>query len=162
MRLWAVPIAVIGGCLVCEPDAPSSSPSPSPPPFDTSDLIDTGSPPMEKEEDLPPSATILGPDPAVVIRVPAIDPNPPFFAEITLEGIGDDPEDGALGGGDLIWTTDSDLQSPILGVGEQPLVRLMVEQCSTTVHTVTLTTTDSAGQTASDSVVLTVQHICPS
>lgn len=78
--------------------------------------------------------------------------------EITLEGDGTDPEDGALPEASLEWS--SDVQG-FLGTGRSLPVILQDGGCeSTVIHTITLTVTDSAGNVDVDQVVISVVVIC--
>jgi chitinase len=68
---------------------------------------------------------------------------------VPLVGVANDPQDGALTGAALVWTSDIDGQ---LGVGEQ-----LDFTFSLGTHTVTLTATDSDGNTGTDSITLIMQ-----
>ncbi|TNE84268.1 MAG: PKD domain-containing protein [Deltaproteobacteria bacterium] len=68
---------------------------------------------------------------------------------VTLDGSAVDPEDGALSGADLAWTSDRDGG---LGTG----VPVQTSALSAGVHVLTLTATDSGGLSGSDSVTVTV------
>lgn len=84
-----------------------------------------------------------------------------WYAEFTLDGSGTDPEDGALTGGSLVWTTDQTaLQDAALGTGETPTVRLYSDDCFGVVHTLTLTGTDSAGNVATAVVDVFIYTVC--
>lgn len=84
-----------------------------------------------------------------------------WYAEFTLEGAGADPEDGALSGAALVWTTDrTDLQAAALGTGVGPTVRLYSDDCFGVVHELTLTGTDSAGNFATDVFELFIYTVC--
>ena len=166
MRLWLAPLTLgLGGCLECEhplegenpPFVPSDTADPVDPDPDPDPGTDTADPPV----DLPPRTAIVAPTPDFIVRVPADNSNPPFFGEIDLEGFAEDPEDGPLHGTSLQWTTDNPLQDASLGEGESLVAKLVVERCAVTAHTLTLSATDSAGQTTTDSVEITVHHICP-
>jgi hypothetical protein len=70
-----------------------------------------------------------------------------WYKDVLLEGSGTDAEDGSLSGGDLVWVTDrTDLQDAALGTGGSLTVRLYSDQCTGTWHDVTLTATDSDGE----------------
>ncbi|MBJ6765490.1 PKD domain-containing protein [Myxococcaceae bacterium JPH2] len=89
---------------------------------------------------LPPTVTLSQPADGTQVRV---------GTALTLEGSAADPEDGALMGDSLVWT------SSIAGkLGTGP--RLTNVQLALGTHTVTLTATDSHGTTASASVFVTV------
>lgn len=68
-------------------------------------------------------------------------------ASVTFEGSASDPEDGALSGEALEWSSDVDGD---LGTGET----LTVQDLTPDVHTVVLVATDSDGATDSDSVTV--------
>jgi subtilisin family serine protease len=106
-------------------------PEPPPPP-----------PPPPPPENEAPVVSITSPSPGAV------------FVEgeaVLLEGSGSDPEDGALGGAALAWSSDRD---GALGNGTQ----LTVTTLSAGSHVLTLTVTDSEGATGSASVSITVQQ----
>lgn len=87
-----------------------------------------------------PTATILSPaDGMIEIR----------GASVFFEGTGDDPEDGALKGHSLIWT--SDLEG-LLGWGEYFGVKL-----ATGTHVITLTVVDGDGEEAQAQVTVTIE-----
>jgi hypothetical protein len=88
-----------------------------------------------------------------------------WVAEIELEGYAEDPEDGPLGGDQLVWTTDrTDLQEAYLNTGARVPVRLYSDQCAETAHTVTLTAVDGQDGAASDSrrIILVAGDCTPS
>ncbi len=64
---------------------------------------------------------------------------------IIFSGTGDDPEDGSLTGGSLVWTSNRDGQ---IGTGTY----FTRDNLSVGIHTITLTATDSEGATGTDSV----------
>lgn len=68
---------------------------------------------------------------------------------VELTGTGTDPEDGALSGASLVWTSDLDGE---LGVGES----VTVSGLSIGVHTITLTVTDSDGGSDRRPITVTV------
>ena len=86
-------------------------------------------------------------DPMVSIQSPesmeVVSANP------SLSGYGYDMEDGELGGGDLVWASDVSGQ---LGTGQI----LFATGLTTGTHRLTLTATDSDGQSASDAVTVFV------
>jgi hypothetical protein len=76
-----------------------------------------------------------------------------FKASVTLQGSAMDPEDGALSGGSLVWTSDGGTP---LAVGTNQTVDLVVYGVgANTVH-LTLTATDSNGNTRTATVTITV------
>jgi hypothetical protein len=94
---------------------------------------------------------VVGALPIAQITHPEADDGPrqadvPF----PFNGVGNDAEDGALTGTSLVW--ESDLEGPI-GTGE------MFDAALTVVglHTVTLTATDSDGNTGIDTVMVPIQ-----
>ena len=73
---------------------------------------------------------------------------------ITFQGSATDPEDGALAGSSLVWTSSVNGQ---IGIGES----LTTNTLSVGTHTVTLTATDSDGNSASASINIVVSSIGP-
>ncbi len=73
-----------------------------------------------------------------------------WYKDVALAGEASDPEDGALTGSALVWTTDrTDLQVGSLGTGGSLTVRLYSDVCTGTWHEITLSATDSGGLTRS-------------
>jgi hypothetical protein len=68
---------------------------------------------------------------------------------IIFSGTGDDPEDGSLTGGSLVWTSNRDGQ---IGTGTY----FTRDNLSVGTHTITLTAADSQGATGSDSINISV------
>lgn len=67
-----------------------------------------------------------------------------WYTDVLLEGEATDPEDGALTGDSLKWTTNrTDLQAADLGTGESLTVRLYSNECFGVWHEITLSATDS-------------------
>lgn len=87
--------------------------------------------------------------PSCVITAPADGGVVDFDAQVTFAASASDPEDGALPGGDIVWT--SSLSGQPLGTG----VSLTRTLPSPGVHTVTCTATDADGATGSSSIVIT-------
>jgi hypothetical protein len=84
-----------------------------------------------------------------------------WFATVTLSGTASDPEDGPLTGSSLIWTTDrSDIQTTLLGTGASITVRLYSSNCEGSLHTITLTATDSYGNVRQSTVTIFIYTIC--
>lgn len=98
--------------------------------------------PAEPEPNEPPTASISAPSNGALYVV---------GEEISFEGSAQDPEDGALGGGSLVWESDRDGQ---LGTG----TAFTREDLTPGDHTITLTATDSEGDTGTDSVEITVSE----
>lgn len=71
-------------------------------------------------------------------------------AEITFTGTAEDPEDGALSGASLVWSSDLDGQ---IGTGGSVTTGTL----SVGTHTVTLTATDSDGGSAAADIQVTVE-----
>jgi serine protease len=82
-----------------------------------------------------------------------------YYKEVTLEGEAHDPEDGDLTGHGLVWTTSIN-GGPIqeLGTGESLTAKLYAPE-STSTHEITLTAMDSATNSATDSITVTVMFI---
>lgn len=74
--------------------------------------------------------------------------------EIRFRGRAEDPEDGRLGGGSLVWESSIDGQ---FGTGES----VETKDLSIGNHTVTLTATDSHGATGSDQIRVDVENNPP-
>jgi serine protease len=73
-----------------------------------------------------------------------------WYTDVPVTGSATDPEDGTLTGASLVWTTDrTDLQAGGLGTGVSRTVRLYSNVCTGVWHQVTLTATDSNGNSRS-------------
>lgn len=83
-----------------------------------------------------------------------------WYADILFVGSASDPEDGALTGDALVWTTDYGGQSPILGTGTNVTARLYSSECTGVTHTITLTARDSAGNVRTAVVRVRIWTIC--
>jgi hypothetical protein len=85
-----------------------------------------------------------------------------WYKDVTLEGLGEDVEDGTLTGDALVWKTDqTELQAEVLGTGENPTVRLYSDDCFGTTHIITLEVTDSDDETtASEPRTLMIWTLC--
>lgn len=88
----------------------------------------------------PPVVTISAPQNGAQVQV---------GTAVQLSGSATDPEDGALSGGSLAWSSNV---SGALGTGAS----LSISTLSQGVHTITLTATDSLGLSASQSVSISV------
>jgi hypothetical protein len=98
----------------------------------------------------PPSARITSPETDVKFRVDKADANG-WYKEVWLAASASDYEDGYLSGAALVWATDrTKWQSGLLGTGTGLFVRLYNKSCSDAEHVITLTVTDSRGNTAID------------
>ncbi len=76
---------------------------------------------------------------------------------IAFQGHATDPVDGQLIGSSLSWYSDVD---GFLGTGNSLQTTLSGATCHTIVHTITLFATDSLGHTSSDSIRVSVMHLC--
>ncbi len=88
----------------------------------------------------PPSCTIVAPDAGTTV---------PFDQAVTFTASATDPEDGALSGASVVWT--SNLVTPPLGSGLTLTRTLPIPG----VHTVTCRATDSQGLTGTSSMIVT-------
>jgi hypothetical protein len=88
--------------------------------------------------------------PAVTLSAPANGANFSIGETIIFTGSATDPEDGALSGTSLVWTSNLDGQ---IGTGGS----LTRNDLSAGSHTITLTATDSKGGTGTQSITITVQ-----
>lgn len=72
-----------------------------------------------------------------------------WYKDIALAGKAVDTEDGALSGAALTWKTDqTTLQDAVLGTGETITARLYIDSCESVTHRITLTATDSSGNSS--------------
>jgi len=102
--------------------------------------------------DLPPSVTIIS---ATVKSTYTYDQKSGlWYSYIVLQGDAIDSEDGALPDSSFIWSTDrTDIhQSPSLGTGSNIEAVLYSNRCTGVWHIITLTATDSQGNSAVASV----------
>lgn len=84
-----------------------------------------------------------------------------WYADVQLVGNATDPEDGTLTGASLVWTTDqSGLQNAVLGTGTSLTVRLYSNECTGVTHTITLSATDSSGNTRTAVVRIRIWTLC--
>jgi len=101
------------------------------------------------------TVTVLGQSPSASITAPADGSSVNEGAAVTFTGTGSDPQDGALTGASLVWTSSLDGQ---IGTGGT----FMTSALSAGTHTVTLTATDADGNTGAASITLTVVNQAPS
>lgn len=84
-----------------------------------------------------------------------------WYATVTLMGSASDPEDGALTGTSLEWSTAlPDEAAEFLGTGESLTTKLYSASCSGTDRIVTLTAIDSATNQATTSIEVTMTILC--
>ena len=112
-------------------------------------------------ENVPPSPTITSPANGASFEADQFDDVVDmWYAEVTLVGQATDPEDGSLSGASLVWTTSIDGGAPqTLGTGGSRTARLYAPECSST-HEITLTATDSGGQSQPDTITVYVWRVC--
>lgn len=96
------------------------------------------------EPNQPPQVRITSPSQGAVFTAGDI---------VNLKGTAIDPEDGPLTGSSLTWRIETDGTSTFLGEGEA----LSLSELSVGAHRIFLTAKDSQGQTAGDSIEITVQ-----
>ena len=85
-----------------------------------------------------------------------------WYSDITFTGSATDPEDGALTGASLVWTTAlTTVQAPLLGTGTSITARLYSNDvCGGATHDVSLTATDSFGNVRSALVRVGLYTVC--
>lgn len=84
-----------------------------------------------------------------------------WYSDVTFTGTATDPEDGALSGASLVWSTDqTSLQAPTLGTGTSITARLYSDVCQGVTHNVTLVATDSFGNVRSALVRVGIYTLC--
>ena len=111
--------------------------------------------------DLPPTVAITSPASDIELEYDDRDEGRgQWYADVTLVGSANDPEDGALTGGDLVWTTSYAGQAPLLGTGASLTARLYSSTCTGVTHTVTLTATDSGGNVRTAVVRIRIWTLC--
>lgn len=88
-------------------------------------------------------------EPVVTINTPLSGSTLTAGEQVLFEGSANDPEDGALSGNSLEWTSDVD---GVLGTGDS----VSISTLSLGDHNITLTATDSDAKTGSDSVFVRV------
>ena len=92
---------------------------------------------------------MMGQAPQVQINHPGDMEQRAANVDIPFIGVANDPEDGALGGASMVWTSNISGQ---VGTGANFNAPLPAGT-----HTITLKATDSDGNSASDSLVLYIQ-----
>jgi hypothetical protein len=109
----------------------------------------------------PPTVAITNPASDVDIEYDGYDTGRgQWYADVSLVGSANDPEDGPLTGGDLVWTTNYAGQAPLLGTGTSLTARLYSSNCTGVTHTITLTATDSAGNARTAVVRIFIWTLC--
>jgi len=106
----------------------------------TDSLGATGRARVTIEVNAPPTVTIYAPTDGASFYI---------GCPVTFEGGGDDPEDGVLPGGSLVWTSSLD---GAIGTGEL----LSRDNLHGGTHTISLVGTDSGGKSDSESVAIEV------
>jgi hypothetical protein len=100
--------------------------------------------------DLPPDQVNIT-NPVQGTTLLLIPDNPVWYSEVTLEGNAHDPEDGDLTGAALSWTVSRNGEPAVaFGTGASLTVRLY--PFGETTQDITLTATDSAGNTTSTTI----------
>ncbi|AHG87654.1 glycoside hydrolase family 18 [Gemmatirosa kalamazoonensis] len=102
----------------------------------------------------PKAATAPNASPTATISAPTSGASVAQGASVTFTGAGSDPEDGALSGASLVWTSSINGQ---IGTGTS----FSTTTLSAGTHTITLTATDSKGAKGSATVTITVTASAP-
>ena len=99
--------------------------------------------------------------PTVQILLPA-DGHVEVSADVLLEGLATDQEDGVLTGDSIVWTTDRvDLQDETLGTGSEIMANLSRNVCEgDTNHVITMRATDSNGATGEAFIQVGARLVC--
>ena len=116
----------------------------------------------------PPEATIIDPDSDSGIDNPnytydGFDADMQlWYLDLSVEGRGEDAEDGTLTGDSLVWKTNrTDIQPEVLGTGESPTIRLYSDECVGAEHEIRLEATDSDEETTvSEPRTLLIWTLC--
>ena len=119
-------------------------------------------------DNTPPEATIIDPDSDSGTSNPNYtydgfdDGMQLWYLDLSVEGLGEDVEDGTLTGDSLIWKTNrTDIQPEVLGTGENPTIRLYSDDCFGAEHEIQLEATDSdAETTVSEPRTLFIWTLC--
>lgn len=110
--------------------------------------------------DLPPSPVITAPPNGSNYDADEQD-GTSWYKDVTLQGSASDPEDGNLTGADLVWTTSINGGAPVvLGTGTSLNAKLRAPMCFGNTHVITLTATDSFGNSETYSIQVTVSLFC--
>lgn len=111
---------------------------------------------------LPPTVAITTPSSDIDVVYGGFDSGRgQWYADVNLVGTATDPEDGSLTGNSLTWTTNqTDLQSAVLGHGTSLTARLYSNVCEGVTHTITLSATDSNGNTRTAVVRIFIWDLC--
>ena len=120
----------------------------------------------------PPVANITNPSTNLDVTPGTSDANG-YYHQITLQGNASDTEDGTLTGNSLVWTTNrADVQpggpstgNQVLGTGTSVANVRLYTTCNspyfgTVDHLITLTATDSSGNTATKTRLIRVGTLC--
>ena len=84
-----------------------------------------------------------------------------WYKDVTLKGAANDSEDGALSGSALVWQTNKEnLQDKTLGTGNTLTTRLYSNECFGIEHVITLSATDSDGNTISTERKIRIWTLC--
>ncbi|MEM7677743.1 MAG: M12 family metallopeptidase [Myxococcota bacterium] len=83
-----------------------------------------------------------------------------WFVDLRPTATANDAEDGRLSGAAIEWRTNrSDVQPALLGTGTSPAIRLR-GICTGTIHTVTVSATDSDGNVRTQTFVIRAWTLC--
>ncbi len=152
--------------LLASLQGPASQPpnraTAQPPDSTTVILLGTGMPVPDPQTQGPATAVTVGSRLFVFDAGPGVDAGPPSPTatinhpadgetrppSVPFVGVGMDVEDGALTGASLVWTSDVD---GMLGTGA-----MLTATLTPGPNVVTLTATDSMGNTGTDTVTLTI------